>query len=228
MDALDLVYALAGVVVGAVGVAVLVEARSKGGAAPSPMAKLTTTWRIAELDQPMVVARDLEVELPPGARVLASGQVDAAAYANCEVRQVPHVATEFALDAKRSKALLFLGGVQPGATALVVVDPDLLARLDAEARSLWERSEPYVEKRSLAQLAGRSGLVVETQGNVQDVLPYQGSFLLRLEDDGHILGVQVEKEPSELRGARILVRGRLVKDRTGYPLLQASDVRRIQ
>lgn len=159
---------------------------------------------------------------------MASGQVDAAVYASCNVRQVVAVTAEYAIDAKSSKALLFVGGMRDGATALVTVDPSIIERLAAEARSLWDRSEPYVERRTLAELAGRTGLLVETQGNVQDVMPYQGRFLLRLEDAGHVLGVQVEKEPSELRGSRVLVRGRLAKDRTGYAVLEASDLRRIQ
>lgn len=228
MDALDLVYALAGVAVGAVAMAAIVEAKARGaGAGPVAKTKLTTGWRIAELDKPLVVARDVEAEVPAGARVLASGEVAASAYAAATVRQVAHTPAEFAVDDAGTKALLFLGGVRPDATALVTVDPELVGRLVQQAKSLWDQSEPYVERRGLAEVASRAGLLVETQGTVQDVLPYQGAYLLRLEDAGQILGVRVDKEPSELRGQRVLVRGRMAKDATGYPLLHANDLRRI-
>lgn len=226
MDALDLVYAAAGFVVGAVAVAVLVEARGKG-AAPAETMKLTSTWRLGELGTPLVVARDVEAEVPAGARVVASGQVAPEVFAAAQVRQVPHVGAEYAVDAARKRVLLFLGGVRPGAQAMLSVDPAVVARLEAEATALWERADAYVERRHLADAAGRHGLVVETEGTVQDVIPYQGSFLVRLEDGGQILGVQVDKDPVELRGERIVVRGKVAKDKGGYPVLKATDVRRM-
>lgn len=227
MDAFDLLYAVAGFVVGAVAVAVLAESRGRRGNG-SPTSKLTTSWRLSELGQPLVVARDVEADVPAGSRVVASGQVAAEVFASCEVRQVPHVSAEFAVDPVRHRVLLFLGGVRPGAQAMLAVESDLVARLQAEAQALWERADPYVERRSLADAATRQGLVVETQGTVQDVIPYQGTFLMRLEDNGQVLGVQVETEPSELRGQRIVVRGKVLKDRSGYPLLKATDVRRLR
>ncbi len=228
MDANDLLYAMAGFVVGATVVAILFEAMARGRSKPGETVKLTAGWRLSELQDPIIVARDLlDVEVPQGARIVSSGLVGAAAFGRGQVRQVPAVPAEFALDAKRGKALLFLGGIESGSLALLSVDPALLARLNAEATGLWERGDPYVERRSIAELAGRSGIVVETQGTVQDVLPYQGRFLLRLEDAGHVVGVQVDKDPADLRSERVLVRGKLVKDRTGYPLLEAFDLRRI-
>lgn len=227
MDALDLVYALAGFVVGAVAVAVLVEARTRG-AGPVESMKLTSTWRLAELGTPLVVARDVEAEVPAGTRVVASGTVAADVFATADVRQVPHVAAEYAVDQGRRRVLLFLGGVRPGAQAILSVDPTVVSRLEAEAKALWERADPYVERRALSDAAGRHGLVVETQGVVQDVIPYNGAFLLRLEEGGQVLGVQVDKEPSELRGERVVVRGKMQKDKGGYPMLKATDLRRLQ
>lgn len=227
MDAFDLVYALAGFVVGAVAVAVLVEARTRGNG-PAETMKLTSTWRLAELGTPLVVARDVEVEVPAGTRVIASGTVAAEAFVAADVRQVPHVGAEYAVDQGRRRVLLFLGGVRAGGQAILSVDPTVVARLEAEAMALWERADPYVERRALSDAAGRHGLVVETQGVVQEVIPYHGAFLLRLEDNGQVLGVQVDKEPSELRGQRVVVRGKMGKDRGGYPMLKASDLRRLQ
>jgi hypothetical protein len=190
--------------------------------------KLTSTWSLAELGTPLVVARDVEADVPAGSRVVASGTVATEAFATAEVRQVPHVAAEYAVDPARRRVLLFLGGVRPGAQAILSADPTVVARFEAEATAMWERAEPYVERRALSDAAGRHGIVVETQGTVQDILPYQGAFLLRLEDAGHVLGVRVEKEPSELRGERVVVRGKMQKDKGGYPVLMASDLRRMQ
>lgn len=195
--------------------------------APAPF-KLTSSWRLSELQASTIVARDVEVEIPADATVIVAGQVEAQALASAKVLQVAAVAGEFALDATNSRALLFLGGVREGALALSSTDAALIQRLRAEATSLAQHGAPYFERRTVGQLAGRVGIEIETQGTVQDVLPYHGAFLLRLEDQGHALGVQLEKEPTELKGARVLVRGRLTKDKGGYPVLQASELRRIQ
>jgi hypothetical protein len=227
MDAINLVYAIAGFVVGAVAVAVMVETRMRR-ASQSSGVKLTQGWRLAELRDPIVVAHDvLEVEVPAGARVAADGMVSPQAFAAAQVRQVPSVPAEFAIDAQGTRALVFVGGLRQGSWALLTVDPAILARLSAEAKAAWDRGDPYVERRSVAELPGRNGVTVETQGVVQDVLPYHGRHLMRLEDGGHVVGVVMEKDPSELRQARILVRGRVEKDRTGYTLLAAYDVRRM-
>lgn len=197
-------------------------------ATPSRRERLTSTWRLSELGTPIVVARDVDVEAPKGARIVASGQVAAQAFADAQVRQVPAVTAEYALSDDGRRGLLFLGGLRPGAQAMPIDDAQLVARLAAEASSLWDRGEPYVERRGLADAAARAGVAVETQGTVLDVLPYQGAFLMRLEDAGQVLGVRVEREPSELKGQRVLVRGQMAKDKGGYPVLVASDLRRLE
>lgn len=190
--------------------------------------RLTATWRLAELGTPLVIARDVDAEVPAGARVVAAGQVAPEAFAAAEVRQVPAVTAEYAVSPGSGRALLFLGGVRNGSQALLATDAATVARLEAEATALWERAEPYVERRALADAAHRTGIMVETQGQVQDVLRHQGAFLLRLEDGGQVLGVQVEREPSELKGRRVVVRGRMGKDKGGYPVLVATDLRRLE
>jgi hypothetical protein len=202
--------------------------RSRTHPEPATALRLTSTWRLAELGTPLLVARDVDVAVPAGSRVVVSGQVGADAFQAAQVRQVPVVTAEYAVDGERGRALLFLGGVHAGSQAMLVTDKQAVARLAAEATALWERAEPYVERQPLAAAASRAGLVVETQGTVLDVLPYQGAFLLRLEDAGSVLGVQVEREPAELKGQRILVRGKVGKDKGGYPVLVASDVRRLE
>ncbi len=202
------------------------ESTGPGGAGQG--LRLTANWSLAELGDPIVVARDVEAEVPAGARVVASGQVAPEVFAAAQVRQVPAVTAEYAVAPGSGRALLFLGGVRPGAQALLATDQATVTRLEAEATALWERAEPYVERRELADAARRPGLVVETQGLVQDVLPYQGAWLLRLEDQGAALGVRVEREPAELKGARVVVRGRMAKDKGGYPVLLATDLRRLE
>lgn len=221
--------ALAVLAAGAGATATLVWTRLRPApAAPSGLPRLTSTWRLSELDAPLVVARDVDVDVPAGTRIVASGQVAAEAFAGAQVRQTAAVTAEYAVDPAGRKALLFLGGLRPGALAMPCTDRDLVSRLAAEATALWERAEPYVERRGLAEAAGRTGIAVETQGTVLDVLPYQGAYLLRLEDNGQVLGVRVEREASELKGQRIVVRGQVGKDKGGYPVLLASDLRRLE
>lgn len=226
MDASVALVALASIALGAAGATAYW--RSRPVPQPATDLRLTATWRLSELGAPLVVARDVDVEVPVGARVVVSGQVGAAAFEAAQVRQVPAVTAEYAVDGDRGRALLFLGGLRPGAQAMLTTDKAAVARLAAQASALWERAEPYVERHPLADAAGRAGLVVETQGTVLDVLPYQGAFLLRLEDQGAVLGVQVDREPAELKGQRIVVRGRVGKDKGGYPVLVANDVRRLE
>ena len=203
-------------------------AESSGPGQQGQGLRLTSGWSLAELGAPLVVARDVEAEVPAGARVVASGQVAPEAFAAADVRQVRAVTAEYAVSPGSGRALLFLGGVRPGAQALLATDAATVARLEAEATALWERAGPYVERRALADAARRQGLVVETQGLVQDILPHQGAWLLRLEDDGAALGVRVDREPAELKGSRIVVRGRMAKDKGGYPVLLATDLRRLE
>lgn len=168
----DLVWAVAGFVVGAAAIGALFEARLRSRPR-TPAVKLTTGWRLTELHEPWIVARDLPAQpLPSGARVLASGLVDPQHLQAGAVRAVPPVRAEFALDARNRRALLFLGGLEPGSLACVTVDPDIVARLEQEARTLWDRAGAYVERLPIAALAGKQGITVETQGMVQAVLPY--------------------------------------------------------
>jgi hypothetical protein len=123
---------------------------------------------------------------------------------------------------------LFLAGLQPAGMALWTVDAELISRLESEATSLWERANPYVERVAVSRLAGAAGAMIETEGLVHDVLPYQGRHLLRLQDEGHIVGVLVDRDPTELKSHRILVRGKLVRDKGGFLVIEAADLRRVR
>ncbi len=191
--------------------------------------KMTAGWRLGELTDPIIVARVLEdVDVPAGARVYASERVDAAVLGGCDVHMVPHVRAEFAAAGDFSKALIFTSGIAEGCLALLCEDPVLLGRLRTEWQHLSARGSDYVERLRVGELAGKAGLVVETQGVVQDVLPYQDGFMMRVEDDGAIIAVLVDKDPEGLADERILVRGVVEKQGGGYLALRASDVRRMR
>jgi hypothetical protein len=226
---LDLLSAIVGFAVGAIVTVVVVEATARQRATKGAATKLTAGWRLTELADPMIVCHDLpEQPVPQGARIAASGAVAPSVAETCEVRQVPPVRAEFALDRKNRRALLFMAGLQTNGLALWTVDPELLARLETEADHLWERASPYVERVAVGRLAGAAGAMVETEGVVQDALQFQGRHLLRLQDEGHIVGVVVERDPAELRGHRVRVKGKLVRDKGGYLVIEAVDLRRIR
>jgi len=226
MDILSLVI---GLVVGGLAVAIAIETTGRNRDKPQPLGKLTTSWRLSELHEPVIVASDvMDVDVPATARIAASGLVEPAVQDRCDVRQVPPVRAEFALDLTAGRGLLFLGGVRRDAMALLTVDPATVQRLESEFRTLWDRSDPYVERLRIADLAGRQGVTVEVDGVVRDVLPWQDRFMIRLEDQGSIIGVTVEKDASELVDERIRVQGRLEKDNTGYPVIAARDIRRVR
>ncbi len=226
--AFDILSMVVGAVVGGVAVAVVVEAMGRNKQAPVEQEKLTTAWRLSELRQPIIVARDvLDVPVPAGAKVFASGLVDATVQAQCDVREVPPVRAEFAIDLERGRAILFVAGLHKDAMAFITVDEPTIRRLETEYRRLADRASDYVERLRIQDLGGRDGVTVETEGFVQDVLPWKGRHMIRLEDHGHIIGVAVDKDPVALKDKRIRVKGQLARDQTGYAVIEAAELRPI-
>ncbi len=227
--AVDLLWASIGFVVGALVLAIGYEVSNRRRNVPQAETKLTTGWRLTEFRKPVIVARDVwDIKVPEGAIVLASGLVDPAVHRTCEVHSVPAVRAEFALDLEGERALLFAGGLRDGSLAAWSVEAGLLARLESEYRTLKSRATAYVERHAIADLAGRNGVVVETKGLVQDVLPWKDQYMLRLEDRGHVIAVLLQKDPSELVGQRILVKGPIDQGATGYATLVAEEIHRIR
>jgi hypothetical protein len=227
----DMISFVAGLAGGTLGTIVAFEARNRGKKPDDagPKTKLTTGWRIRELDNPIIVARDvLDIDVPDGIEIYASGVVDPQILGKAKVTQVPPVRTEFALDLVRQRALIFTAGAQEGSLALLTVDPTMLARLETEYRTLAGHGGEYIERLQIKDLVGKNGVTVETSGFVQDVLPYRERFMIRLEDSGHIMGVLVDKNPENLREERIQVKGKLQRDQTGYAVIVAEDIRRIR
>lgn len=226
-DGVSLVLMLAGTGLAGIGAGFLLGRRAQAEV-PAPAAKFTTAWRLSELADPVLVARDVEdVPTPRGMPVYASGLVAPEVQARCEVHETPAGAAEFAWDREAERAIVFLGGVRSGSLAMLSDDPALVGRLRAEYHRLHDRRSDYVERASLGSLGTRIGVVVETEGYVQDVLPWRDRFMIRLQDRDEVLGVVVAKDPEELRDRRVRVRGRLEKDDRGYVVLQASELRTI-
>lgn len=197
-------------------------------AAPAPAARLTASWRLDELDRPTIVCRELawaDAVVPAGSRVLCSGAVARDVLRHATVRRVADVPAEFALAADGGRALLFPGGLRPGAWAWPVSDEATLQRLRSQVDALEAAAVPYAERRSVADLAGDPGLPVEAEGTVRDVVPRAGGHLLRLEDGGHVAAVRVSSVPEGLAGRRVSVRGRLGRDASGYAVVEADEVR---
>lgn len=227
----DVLWLAIGIIGGAVATAIALEAmgRARAKAPSTPTVKLTSGWHLRELGAPIIVATDvLDVSVPDGCTIYASGVVDPEVLDRCEVHQVPPVRTEFAFDPERRRALVFTAGLREDTLALLSVEEGTLARLETEWRTLAGRAGEYVERLRIRDLAGKSGVTVETQGLVQDVVPWKERFMIRLEDDGHIIGVVVDKDPDALREEKVLVKGTLRKDRTGYAVIEADEIRRIR
>lgn len=226
--AFDLLSLVVGVVLGGLAVGIVVEAMGRNKDQVVEQEKLTTAWRLREMREPIIVARDvMDVEVPAGCKIFASGLVDPRLQETCQVREVPPVRAEFALDLQSQRAFLFVAGLHKDAMAMVTVDEPTVRRLETEYRRLADRSSEYVERVRIQDLGGRDGVTVETEGFVQDVLPWKEQFMLRLEDQGHIIGVAVGKDPSQLKDRRIRVKGRLGRDQTGYAIIEANEIRPI-
>ncbi len=228
-NVVDLLWAAIGAVVGGLIVAILFEVTARRASKPQEHTKLTTGWRLREFGTPVLVARDLwGITVPPGSHVFASGMVDPEVVRTCKVETVPPVRAEFALDPEKGRAILFPGGLRDGNLAVVTVDPVLVGRLETEYKMLKGRATGYAERHTIREIAGRKGVVVETRGTVQDVLPWKDGFLIRLEDQGSVIGVLVAKDPVELKGQRIVVKGPVDQDKTGYPTIDAQEIHLIR
>lgn len=214
-----------GFVVGLIAAGIAVELGLKKLFAPPDNSKLTTIWSLSELQNPEVVATTLSsaVVVPVSARIVTAQNVPPPKK-GVQVRRNPEAKGSFALDAQRPRALLFLGGIEPGTLALWTVDEKLIDRLRAEFNRLWTRSTDYVERAKVADLAEKPNVTVETSGTVQDIIPYRGRYLLRLTEAGDAVGVLVDQD-LPVRGHRITVKGIVRPSTSGYPLVEALEIK---
>lgn len=220
----DIVSALIGFLVGVVASGIAVELGLKKLLSPPDRGKLTTVWSLSELPRPLVVTTgvDDDVKIPSKAKVVTNRQMPSGT--NAEVRSNAQAAGNFAVDAEEDRAILFLGGVQKKALALWTVDDRLIARLRAEFNRLWTRSLDYVEDVDLADLPTRANATVRLHGRVEDVVPYQKGYLMRLRENGESVGVMID-ENMRIVGRQVTVTGIVRPSSSGFTLLEALEVR---
>lgn len=220
----EVISMLLGFLIGLVAAGIAVELGLKKFLSSPETGKLTRVWSLSELPSPLVAATLVEgVAVPQGARVLTTKTLQAPR-TGFDLRTSPELHANFAVDAQLPRALLFLDGVRPGGLALWTVDEPLIERLRTEFNRLWSRSSDYVEHVKLAEVIEKANLTVETHGTVQEVVPYRGHWLLRLSDEGETVGVLVAEE-LPLRGRRVAVKGIVRTSSSGYPLVEALEVR---
>lgn len=222
---LDVLSTLVGFLIGIVAAGFAVELGLKKFFSPPPSSKLTTVWSLDELNKPEIAA----IQLGAGLKVPATARVVTAASAppskkDFQLRRNSEVHGSFALDSTKPRALLFLGDIKPGALALWTVDEALIDRLRADFNRFWTRSTDYVERASVSELASKPNVTIETTGTVQDVIPYRGRYMMRLTEQGEAVGVVVDSE-LPLRGQRVTVKGIVRNSTSGYPLVEALEVK---
>jgi len=220
----DVLWTLIGFLVGVVAAAIAVEFGLKKFLSPPENSKLTTVWGLNELPNALIAARTINGVSPPkGARLLTAGAY-AGAREGFELRTSKELRGNFAVDASAKRALIFLGDMAPGTLALWTVDEHLIERLRAEFNRLWGRSVDYLERVAIADVPKKANLSVLTEGTVADVVPYRGNYLLRLTDRGETVGVLIDK-PLQMAGQRVSVAGVVRSSSSGYPLIEAVEVR---
>lgn len=222
---MDVLSTFIGFVVGVVAAGIAVELGLKKWFSAPDSSKLTTIWSLTELSSPEIVATSLHagVEVPASARIVCASDIPASRK-GLNVRRNGEVKGSFAIDANRARAVLFLGGIEKGSLALWTVDERIIERLRAEFSRLWTRSTDYVERASVADIATRANATVETTGIVQDVIPYKGKYMLRLSDRGDAVGVIVDQD-LQVRGQKVTIKGIVRTSSSGYPLLEALEVK---
>lgn len=215
---------LIGFLVGVVAAGIAVELGLRKFLSPPENTKITRVWSLAEIPKPLIVARAMrDVPFPKNARVVAGQKLDGER-AGFDLRSNPEAVADFAVDAEQPRALLFLGGIQKGAMALWTVDERLIDRLRAEFNRLWSRSTDYIERVNVAELPGKANHAIETEGTVQDTVPFKGQYLMRLADKGETIGVLVDQD-LHLTGKRVAIKGHVRASSSGYPLVEALEVR---
>ena len=216
---------LIGFLIGVVATMIAVEFGLKKIFRPPALNKVTASWRLDDHKRPLVVAQDAaNVELPQGAHVVTAGEVNPVGFRDRAHRRNPNARSNFLVDPELDRALVFMGPIREGTLALASLDPAVAARLRAEHKRLWETGEPYVEELSMAELGKNMGMLVRLRGRVLECIAYRQQHLLRLTDGSHTMGVVVEK-PLELDGRKVVVTGRVVRGASGYPLVEAEEVR---
>lgn len=220
----ETVSVLIGFLIGVVAAAIAVEFGLKKLLSPPDRSKLTQVWSLAEFPNALVAATSIHGVAPSkGARLLTAAKFDGERN-GFELRTNAELRGSFAVDAHAPRALLFLGPVEPGALALWTVDEKLIERLRVEFHKLWSRSTDYVERVPIEEVSKKANLTVETHGTVADIVPYRGNFLLRLTDHGETVGVLINRE-LPLTGRRVSVTGIVRASSSGYPLIDALEVR---
>lgn len=222
---MDVLSTLIGFIIGIVAAGFAVELGLKKLFAPPENSKLTTVWSLSELHSPEIVATALAegVDVPKSARVVASAKMPPSTKAY-QLRRNAEAKGSFALDSQKPRALLFLGGIEPGSLALWTVDEKLIERLRAEFNRLWTRSTDYVERAKVSEIPSKPNAAVETSGVVQDIIPYKGRYMMRLSEEGDAVGVIVDRE-LPVRGHRVTVKGIVRASSSGYPLVEAVEVK---
>lgn len=222
---MEVLSTLVGFVVGVVAAGIAVELGLKKWFSAPDSSKLTTIWSLTELQSPEIVATSLHagVEVPANARIVSAGDVPPSRK-GLNVRRNTEARGSFAIDAHRARAVLFLGAIEKGTLALWTVDERIIERLRAEFSRLWTRSTDYVERATVADIASKANVTVETRGIVQDVIPYKGRYMLRLTDHGDAVGVLVDQD-LQVRGQKVTVKGIVRTSRSGYPLVEALEVK---
>lgn len=222
---MDTISIFVGMLVGVIATAVAVELGLKKLFRPPSRTKMTAAWRLEDFEAPVVVAMDATSTVyPKGARVVTAGGADPRGFRDRDFRRNPNARGNFLIDRSQDKALLFLGPVQDGTLALSTVDSELVGRLRAEHRRLWETGEAYVEEIPLAEVVGRQGVSVRTRGQVVEVVPYRERHLMRVTDAGETIGVLVDAS-LDLVGQSVVVTGRVSRGQSGYTIVDADEVR---
>lgn len=220
----DVLWTLIGFLVGVVAAAIAVEFGLKKFLSPPENSKLTTVWNLNDLPAALIAAKTIQGLTPArNARLLTAGPYTGPRE-GFDMRTNPDLRGNFAVDATANRALIFLGDMAPGTLALWTVDERLIERLRAEFNRLWGRSVDYVERVVIADVPKKANLSILTEGTVADVVPYRGNYLLRLTDKGETVGVLVDR-PVSFNGQRVAVTGIVRSSSSGYPLIEALEIR---
>ena len=180
--------------------------------------KLTDSWSLHELKNPLIVAEKLHIIPPDNAKVVVANTI----LQKGNVKKHPGVRGNFALGENR--ALLFTGEIKRGELALWTIDDTIIKKLRNEFHHLWKDSDENPVSASSSRPRDTEKEKedhIRIRGRVRATVPFRDGYLLRISTEDQVMGVMVD-ERLELTGKIVEVEGQLTQE--DHPLIIATQI----
>ncbi|MHB8605001.1 MAG: hypothetical protein ACYDCK_07055 [Thermoplasmatota archaeon] len=223
-----------GFVVGVIATAIAWQLSTKSVRNPE-RTRVSAVWGVQEViamgDTARIAAERIGtgVRIPEGSHILlkagATDAVPADVIHTCEVREHPDVAANYVLG--RDRALVFSGHIEQRSLALWTDEPAAVGHLANDFDRAWAAATPYYETVAAQELlSGGPHKLVAVSGVASEQMEFRGRKMMRLNDNGAILGVSAGDSVPDLAGVGITVFGKVHRENGGV-FVEAQRIERL-